>query len=102
MAGEHSVYRFNPYLKVGFKQNSERYFFELDFSLFSLLKKIRKGYRPNKQDIQNALQFNELHEKIIKSAEKNNKILLLHKKTNAMYEVSKPRFSTAKFEMKKV
>ena len=102
MSGKDSIDRFNPYLKVGFRQNNERYFFELDFALFSLLKKIRKGYRPNKQDIQNALQFNELHEKIIKSAEKNNKILLLHRKTNAMYEVSKPRFSNAKFEMKKV
>ncbi|PUB13377.1 DNA phosphorothioation-dependent restriction protein DptF [Paenisporosarcina sp. OV554] len=101
MNGKESIERFNPYLKVGFNQD-KRYFFELDFALFSLLKKIRKGYRPNKQDIQNALQFNELHEKIIKSAEKNNKILLLHKKTNAMYEVSKPRFSNAKFEMKKV
>lgn len=102
MEGKASIDRFNPYLKVGFRQNNERYFFELDFALFSLLKKIRRGYRPNKQDIQNALQFNELHEKIIKSAEKNNKILLLHKKTNAMYEISKPRFSQAKFEMKKV
>ena len=102
MEGKASIDRFTPYLKVGFRQNNERYFFELDFALFSLLKKIRKGYRPNKQDIQNALQFNELHEKIIKSAEKNNKILLLHKKTNAMYEISKPRFSQAKFEMKKV
>lgn len=102
MEGKTSIDRFTPYLKVGFRQNNERYFFELDFALFSLLKKIRKGYRPNKQDIQNALQFNELHEKIIKSAEKSNKILLLHKKTNAMYEISKPRFSQAKFEMKKV
>lgn len=96
------VDRFSPSIKIGFNQRGESYLFELDFQLYLLLKKVSDGYRPNRQDMQNALQFSEFHDKIIKSADKTKHVLLVHKLDGAILEIKKPRFSKAKFEVEKV
>lgn len=96
------VDRFSPSIKIGFNQRGESYLFELDFQLYSLLKKVRDGYRPNRQDMQDALQFSEFHDRLIKSADKTRHVLLVRKLDGATLEVKKPRFSKAKFEVEKV
>lgn len=96
------VNRFSPSIRMGFSQNNEEFLFELDYQLYSLLKKIGSGYRPNRQDIQDALQFSEFHDKVLQSTDKTKNVLLVHKEDGAVLEVKKPRFSKAKFEVEKV
>lgn len=97
-----SVEHFTSSIKIGFSQREKTFLFELDYQLFSLLKQINKGYRPNRQDMQNALQFSEFHHKLIQSAEKKNNVLIVHTHDGAIIEVKKPRFSKWKFEVGKV
>ena len=96
------VNRFSPSIRIGFSQNGEEFLFELDYQLYLLLKKVGGGYRPNRQDIQDALQFSEFHDKVLKSTDKTKNVLLVRKEDGAMLEVKKPRFSKAKFEVEKV
>ena len=96
------VNRFSPSIRIGFSQNNEEFLFELDYQLYLLLKKIGGGYRPNRQDIQDSLQFSEFHDKVVKSTDKTRNVLLVHKDDGAVLEVKKPRFSRAKFEVEKV
>ena len=53
----------------------KNFLFELDYQLYLLLRKVGGGYRPNRQDIQDALQFSEFHDKILKSADKTKNVL---------------------------
>ena len=96
------VNRFSPSIRIGFSQNNEEFLFELDYQLYLLLKNIGDGYRPNRQDIQDALQFSEFHDKVLKSTDKTKNVLLVRKEDGAVLEVKKPRFSKAKFEVEKV
>jgi DNA phosphorothioation-dependent restriction protein DptF len=96
------VDRFSTSIRIGFSQKGEKFLFELDYQLYLLLRRVGGGYRPNRQDIQDALQFSEFHDKILKSADKTRNILLVHKADGVILEVKKPKFSKAKFEVEKV
>ncbi|MHA2896001.1 DNA phosphorothioation-dependent restriction protein DptF [Bacillus thuringiensis] len=96
------IERFIPSMRIGYSQNGKTFLFELDYKLYSLLKRINEGYRPNRQDIQDALQFYEFHEKILQSVDKKNNMLLVRTHDGTILEVKKPRFSKAKFEVGKV
>lgn len=99
---KNEVDRFSPSIRIGFSQKGENYLFELDYQLYLLLRKVGGGYRPNRQDIQDALQFSEFHDKILKSADKTRNVLLVNKADGVTLEVRKPKFSKAKFEVEKV
>ncbi|MEH7481817.1 DNA phosphorothioation-dependent restriction protein DptF, partial [Neobacillus drentensis] len=96
------IERFTSSMRLGFSQKGKTFLFELDCQLFSLLKQINEGYRPNRQDIQDALQFSEFHDKLLQSADKKTNVLLVHTHDGTILEVKKPRFSKAKFEIGKV
>lgn len=100
--GEDNITRFEPSVRIGYKQDEINHLFDLDHALFALLKKVALGYRPTKQDVQNALQFAEFHEKLIQGADKTNKLLLVHTLDYSMLEISKPKFSKSRYEVKKV
>lgn len=100
--GEDIVTRFEPSVRIGYQQDAINHLFDLDYALFALLKKVASGYRPTKQDVQNALQFAEFHEKLIQGADKTNKLLLVHTLDYSMLEISKPKFSKSRYEVKKV
>lgn len=96
------VQRFTPSMRLGFSQKGQVFMFELDYQLFELLKQIDDGYRPNRQDVQDALQFSEFFDRILKSADKNTNVLLVHSTDGKMLDIKKPRFSKMKFEVGKV
>ena len=100
--GQEEVEQFTPSIRIGFSQKGEIFLFELDNKLYALLKQISNGYRPNRQDIQDALQFSEFHDRIIKSANKKTNVLLVHRHDGTILEVKKPRFSKSKYEVGKV
>lgn len=97
-----NVERFTSSMRLGFNQGGRTFLFELDYQLYSLLKQINGGYRPNRQDIQDALQFSEFHDKLLQSADKKNNVLLVHTPDGSMRELKKPRFSKAYYEVGKV
>jgi DNA phosphorothioation-dependent restriction protein DptF len=92
------VERFTSSMRLGFSQKEKIFLFELDYQLYSLLKQINGGYRPNRQDIQDALQFSEFHDKLLLSADKKNNALLVHSYDGTIVQLKKPRFSKAIFE----
>lgn len=100
--GKEEVERFTPSIRIGFSQKGKSFLFELDYKLYALLKQINEGYRPNRQDRQDALQFSEFHDQMVKSADKKTNVLLVHRQDGTMLEVKKPRFSKSKYEVGKV
>lgn len=90
---------FNNFIRLGFSE----FYFELDLRLYELLSKVNAGYRPNNLEINNAIQFEEFYNSLIKFAEENEKeILLIHPITGEKFTVSKPKFSKSKYEVKRV
>ncbi|MBY0099448.1 DNA phosphorothioation-dependent restriction protein DptF [Mesobacillus maritimus] len=102
-ASQHEeVERFTSSMRLGFSQRGKTFLFELDYKLYSLLKQIIGGYRPNRQDIQDALQFSEFHDKLLQSADRKSNMLLVHTHDGTIHELKKPRFSKANYEVGKV
>lgn len=89
------------FLTLGFND----YLFELDLRLFEFLLLVKKGYCPNLTEINEAIQFEEFYNKIVREAEeKENLFLLVHLQTNTHFEVakSKSKFTKNKYEVRKV
>lgn len=101
--GNEEISRFTPSVRLGFKQGQYRFLFELDYQLYVLLKKISKGYRPSWQELQDALQFSELHDQLIKSADKTKELYIVHSEDESMLRVKKqPRFEKTKYLVERV
>lgn len=93
------IHAANHYITLGFNDIN----FELDLKLFEILRHVSNGRRPNLYEVGQAIQFEDFYNKIVKYFEdKEKKLLLVHVQTNSYYEISKPRFSKAKFDVKKV
>lgn len=96
---EGTVVQFDDYIRIGFNG----ILFDLNLQLYEMLRKVKNGYRPNNIEMKNAIQFEEFFNQLIKNAEENDKsMLLVSTKTKAKFEISKPRFSKSKYEVKKV
>ncbi|MET3196033.1 DNA phosphorothioation-dependent restriction protein DptF [Bacillus sp. OAE603] len=100
--GSTEISKFIPSIAIGFEQNGKNHLFELDYSLYDLLKKIQKGYRPNRKDILNAIQFSEFYESLIRNTDKTKNMLIVSTKDGMILELKKPKFSTSKYEVKQV
>lgn len=93
------IHAANHYITIGFNDIN----FELDLKLFEILRHVSSGRRPNLYEAGQAIQFEDFYNKIVKYFEdKEKKLLLVHVQTNSYYEISKPRFSKAKFDVKRV
>ena len=89
----------NHYITLGFNDIN----FDLDLKLFEILRQVSNGHRPNLHEVGQAIQFEDFYNKLIKYFEdKEKKLLMVHVPTNEYYEISKPKFSKAKFDVKKV
>lgn len=102
-ANMEEVSRFTPSIRLGFSQQEQIFLFELDYQLYILLKQISKGYRPSWQELQDALQFSELHDQLIESVDKTKEILIVHGEDKGMLKVKQQsRFEKTKFFVEKV
>ncbi|WP_214827801.1 DNA phosphorothioation-dependent restriction protein DptF [Exiguobacterium algae] len=97
-----AFYRFNPFIRIGFEVSGKEILFDLDYKLYNLLVKIRKGYRPNRNDLRDAVQFIDFYDELIRYTDKSKSILLVSTHDGSMVELSKPKFSKSKFEIRKV
>ncbi|MCD1262002.1 DNA phosphorothioation-dependent restriction protein DptF [Paenibacillus athensensis] len=73
--GDH-LNKFSPTLQLKFKTTNEQiYRVDVDFSLYSLLMNIRNGFRPNKKDKANFINFVEFMGKILSSGVRGNELM---------------------------
>lgn len=97
-----AFYRFSPFIRIGFDVNGKEILFDLDYKLYNLLVKIQHGYRPNRNDLRDAVQFIDFYDELIRYTDKSKSILLVSTHDGSMVELSKPKFSKSKFEVRKV
>ncbi|TCI65745.1 DNA phosphorothioation-dependent restriction protein DptF [Exiguobacterium sp. SH0S1] len=95
-------YRFSPFIRIGFEVGGKEILFDLDYKLYSLLVKIQDGYRPNRNDLRDAVQFIDFYDELIRYTDKSKSILLVSTHDGSMVELTKPKFSKSKFEVRKV
>lgn len=94
---------FSPFLRIGFQQGEQKHLFELDYKLYVLLMKISEGYRPGWQELQDALQFSEFHDQLIKSADKTKELLIVHSENQETFRVKRQGvFEKTKYLVEKV
>ena len=68
--------KFSPVLALKFKVGTDQvYSIDIDFSLYSLLMRIRKGYRPNKKDKASFINFVEFMDKLLPLGSQNKELL---------------------------
>src|SRR5690625_4601341 len=89
---------FTDVLVVVFKQENEIVTLEIDFSLYKLLLKIVNGYKPNKEDIENATQFVEFIERLMDYGDKEKEVLIHNLVENKMFFLEKDLFNNYAFE----
>lgn len=70
--------KFNPSLIIGYKSEDKgtNYKIDIDFNLYELLMRIKDGYRPNKNDKYNYINFVEFINKIQKLGSQNKEIYI--------------------------
>jgi DNA phosphorothioation-dependent restriction protein DptF len=73
-------------------------FLEIDFPLFSLLSKVKEGYRPNKKDEEDAIKFVEFIEKIMSYGEKKSELLVHFPSDDRFYVIKRGDFDAFVFE----
>ncbi|WP_166244000.1 DNA phosphorothioation-dependent restriction protein DptF [Paenibacillus turpanensis] len=71
---------------------------EVDYPLYELLQKVLNGYCPNKKDEEDAVNFVEFIEKIMRLGEKNKEILVHFPEDSRIYKLYKGDFSSFVFE----
>ena len=70
--------KFNPSLIIGYKDEDKKisYKIDIDFNLYELLMRIKDGYRPNKNDKYNYINFVEFVNKIQKLGSQNKEVYI--------------------------
>ncbi|NMA91047.1 MAG: DNA phosphorothioation-dependent restriction protein DptF [Amphibacillus sp.] len=71
---------------------------DIDYPLYSLLSKVKNGYRPNKRDEENAIQFTEFIDKILKFGDDKEEVLIYFKQDHKLYSLKKGDFDSYVFE----
>lgn len=76
--GSEELLKFNPSLIIGYKSEDKgtNYKIDIDFNLYELLMRIKDGYRPNKNDKYNYINFVEFINKIQKLGSQNKEIYI--------------------------
>ena len=76
--GSEELLKFNPSLIIGYEseENGINYKIDIDFNLYELLMRIKDGYRPNKNDKYNYINFVEFINKIQKLGSQNKEIYI--------------------------
>ena len=76
--GSEELLKFNPSLIIGYKSEDKgtNYKIDIDFNLYEFLMRIKDGYRPNKNDKYNYINFVEFINKIQKLGSQNKEIYI--------------------------
>ncbi|MED3354385.1 DNA phosphorothioation-dependent restriction protein DptF [Bacillus thuringiensis] len=93
------ILQFDNYITLGFCKSV----FNLDLRLYELLLKVKGGYRPNKNEMNIAIQFDDFYKQLFSSIEKNGEeVMIVRSIDKSKYLITKPSFGLVKFEVEKV
>ncbi|MBS4205481.1 DNA phosphorothioation-dependent restriction protein DptF [Bacillus sp. FJAT-49754] len=73
-------------------------YLDIDFPLYDLLTKVQEGYRPNKNDEEDAIKFIEFIDRLMAIGEKKNEILIHFPHDNKNYLLKRDDFGAFVFE----
>ena len=83
---------FEPYLRVAYRKGDQTETMRIDYALYTLLDKVVNGYRPNKQDREDAVAFVEFLDRLMNFGEKKEKMLISFLKEQKEYELKLQHF----------
>lgn len=84
---------FKDRIEVAYDIGNSTSYLEIDFTLFQLFRRVLDGYKPNKQDEEEMVHFVEFIEKLMRSGEKKNQLLIHYMADDKIYYLSKDEFT---------
>ncbi|HZG86235.1 DNA phosphorothioation-dependent restriction protein DptF [Paenibacillus sp.] len=91
--------KFRNTIKVAYRSPDQQSIsLEIDYPLFELLQKVLNGYCPNKKDEEDAVNFVEFVERLMRLGEKKKELLVHFPQDSRMYKLYKDDFSGFVFE----
>ncbi|MEH6934037.1 DNA phosphorothioation-dependent restriction protein DptF [Bacillus sp. JJ783] len=98
-ASSEVILQFDNYITLGFCKS----IFNLDLRLYELLLKVKGGYRPNKNEMNVAIQFEDFYKQLLSMVEKDSdEVMIVRSADKSKYLITKPSFGSVKFEVEKV
>jgi DNA phosphorothioation-dependent restriction protein DptF len=98
-ASNEEILQFDNYVTMGFCKSV----FNIDLRLYELLLKVKGGYRPNKNEMNVAIQFEDFYKQLLSTAEKNSEeVMIVRNFDKSKYLITKTSFGSVKFELEKV
>lgn len=97
---EEQLDSFKINIPLAYKGNADnkRICLDIDYPLYSLLMKVLEGYRPNKNDEEDAVRFVEFIDKMMALGEKKNEILIYFPIDNKFFSIKRDDFGAFVFE----
>ena len=94
------LHSFKSTITVAYHDGNDqnKLFLEIDYSLYSLLRKVQDGYRPNKKDEEDSIQFVEFIDKLMSFGNKKKEILVYFPKDQRFYKIKHGIFGSYAFE----
>lgn len=90
---------FKSSIVVGYRdEKNNKLLLEIDYKLYQLLGKVQEGYRPNKKDEEDAINFVEFIDKLMNFGEKKKELLVHFPKDNRFYILKRDEFESFVFE----
>lgn len=97
MQSGESLEIFKDRINIAFDIGKSTHYLEIDYTLFHLFRRVLDGYRPNRQDEEEMVHFIEFIEKLMRSGEKKNQLLIHYIPDNKIFYLSKDEFSGYSF-----
>ncbi|MGD6943930.1 DNA phosphorothioation-dependent restriction protein DptF [Cytobacillus gottheilii] len=91
---------FKSSILLGYRdeKGEKKLFLEIDYKLYQLLSKVQEGYRPNKKDEEDAINFKEFVDKLMAFGDKKKEMLIHFPVDNRSYMVKQDDFGSFVFE----
>lgn len=75
-------------LAYGDKNKNNPIFLEIDYPLYEMMIKLSRGYRPNKKDKEDSIQFVEFVDKLMKLGNRDNELLFIDTQANISFKLN--------------
>lgn len=87
---ENVLQRFQLEIQLGFSNQKREnpYLLDIDYSLYEMLIKLSKGYRPNKKDQENYIKFVEYIEKVMQHGSRERELLFVNHQTGMLFKLT--------------
>ncbi|WP_139368006.1 DNA phosphorothioation-dependent restriction protein DptF [Priestia abyssalis] len=81
-------FKLNLLIAFGGKDKTNTVFLEVDYPLYEMMVKLSKGYRPNKKDKEDCIQFVEFIDRVMKMGNKEEELLFVRMDGNAIFRLT--------------